>query len=409
MIKVSVIVPVYNTKSLLRNCVESLLAQTLYDIEIILIDDASTDGSCAILEEYAKNDSRINVIYNNENIGAAESRNKGILAARGKYIQFVDADDYLDVSTLENLYLLAVSHDLDMCYLGMHFHKMNDLKETSVQCGITGSYLGVYTGLELIKSFTANKEFFLYLCSVFYKTSFIRKNQIYFKNLLVGEGGDFILHALCNAQRVEVCEEKYYHYRVHKNSVMHSVDAKKELLIGQIVQYVDMLQYLAQNENAVEMKNFLDAHYRKIAGGIKNLSIDEQGEIELRLGTDFAKHIFGLLQQNKRIYGIEFEADMLLRMRKKEFVIVYGAGYASKEIIELLQQYSIEIVGFAVTERKAGQKSVYGHHVYEIKELISYNKKAAVLIGANKKYNEEIQVILEHYGFDDYIFLNVEI
>ncbi len=409
MIQVSVIVPVYNAGELLRDCIESLINQTLNDIEIILINDASTDDSPVILQDYVKNDPRIKIIYNDENMGAAESRNKGILAAKGKYIQFVDADDYLELDALEKLYSISELHNTDLCYLGMHFDINDNINETSVQYGITGTYPDIYNGKELIGHFTANKEFFLYLCSVFYKSSFIKENKLSFKKLMIGEGGDFILCALCNAHKVAVCSERYYHYRIHESSVTHSTDVKKELLIGQIVQYADVLQYFSKDEDAVELRNFLDFHYRKIAGGISNLSIAEQGEIELRLGSDYAKHIFRMLQQNSGIYDINFDEDMLLRVQKKDIVFVYGAGFASKEIIELLQQHGIEIAGFTVTERKAGQTAVYGHHVYEIKELIPYNKRAVVLIAANRKYNNEIQAALEEYGFDDYIFLNVEI
>ena len=131
--------------------------------------------------------------------------------------------------------------------------------------------------------------------------------------------------------------------------------------------------------------------------------------MENGLETDFAKYIFHILQQETKIYGIEFNEELLSRIRKKGHVIVYGAGYASKEIIELLQKHGIEIVGFAVTKRKEGQMNMYGHHVYEIQELKEYKDDAIVLIAANKIYNQEIQGVLGKYGFCDYIDLNVEI
>lgn len=409
MVKVSVIVPVYNTETMLETCIESLIHQTLQEIEIIFIDDGSTDNSYTLLCQYQKLDKRIHIICNQKNAGGAISRNKGLFAAKGKYIQFVDSDDYMELDALENLYSLAELNNAEMCYLGMQLHPEKGTDKLRLQNSIRGNYPGVYDGKELIDCLTRNEEFFLYLCSVFYKNSFIQENKLSFRKLAVGEGGDFILRALCNAKRVLVCPEKFYHYRVHGNSVMHSANAKKELLAGQIVQYIDVLRYFSQHENAEGLSVFLEDLWKKIAGGIQNLSAEERTGIEDRLETGFERHTFRMLQQKKHIYGIEFNENTLQKIREKTSVIIYGAGYASGEIIELLHQYEVEIIGFAVTKRKIGQTSIYGHHIYEIQELVQYRDTAAVLVASNKIYNQEIQNTLDTYGFGDYIFLNVKI
>lgn len=409
MIKVSVIVPVYNTEGLLRTCIESLIHQTLHDIEIIFIEDGSTDASLAILQEYQKKDNRITILCNHENKGGASSRNKGLAVAKGKYIQFVDSDDFIDLNMLEALYHKAEANCLDMCYVGMLLHPEKNMEDYKVQQSIQGNYSGVYCGQDLIKKFVEKDEFFLYLCSVFYKTVFIRENGLFFRKLRIGEGGDFILRALCRAQKVSVCSEKFYHYRVHGNSVMHRENVKKDLLIGQIVQYISVLQYFSHDEDGEALAFFLKHHYKKIAGGVQNLSAVERKEIEDKLETAFSKHVFHMLAQNNMLYGIKLSEETVLRIRKKEAVIIYGAGYASKEVIELLQQYGVETVGFAVTKRNDNQTSLYGHHVYEIQELTKYNNAAIVLVASNKKYNQEIAYTLKQYGFWDYIFLNVEI
>ncbi len=409
MVKVSVIVPVYNTETMLKTCIESLIHQTLHDIEIIFIDDGSTDHSLAVLQQYKKKDNRIHILCNEKNLGEAASRNKGLAASNGKYIIFVDSDDYIELDTLEKLYCISELHHAEMCYMGMQLHPEKGMDVSRLQYSIQGNYPDVYDGKELIGRFTRDKEFFLYLCSVFYRKSYIEEQNLSFKKLSVGLGGDFILRALCHAKRVLVCSEKYYHYRVHSNSIMHSANVKKELLIGQIVQYIDVLHYFSQDENSIDLVVFLENLWKKIAGGIYNLSISEQEEIESRLETQFEKHIFHMLQKNKRIYGIEFDENVRKEIEKGSSVIIYGAGYASQEILELLHQYGIEIIGFAVTKRKAGQMSMYGHHIYEIQELTSYKNKAVVLVASNKIYNQEIQSTLDLYGFCNYIFLNIEI
>lgn len=409
MVKVSVIIPVYNAERFLKDCLESLIHQTLQDIEIICIDDKSQDTSLDMLYGYRKKDNRIKVICNETNVGAAEARNKGMAIASGKYIQFVDADDYLEFDALEKLYFMAEFHNTDMCYLGMKFDVPLDMKDTVLQNSILGEYSGVFRGKELLKCFTENGEFFLYLWSVFYRSSFVKENGLRYKKLTIGEGGDFILRALCLAERTAVCKERFYHYRVNASSITHGENAKKELLLGQIVQYADVLQYFSNHENAEELSIFLESLYKKIAGGIQSLSNQEKEEIEKRLETNFERHVFRMLQQKNNVYGIQFDDGILSQIQKKETVIIYGAGYATKEVLDRLQQYEIEIIGFAVTRRKKDQKCIFGHHIYEIEELLQYNSKSIVLVAANKKFNDEIQNTLDKYGFNDYIFLNVEI
>lgn len=104
--KISVIVPIYNAEKYMERCIESIRNQTLKDIEIILIDDGSSDRSREIIDRYAKDDDRIRVIYQ-ENSGPSVARNKGINIARGKYIGFVDSDDYIEESMYEILYNLV--------------------------------------------------------------------------------------------------------------------------------------------------------------------------------------------------------------------------------------------------------------------------------------------------------------
>lgn len=114
MKKVSVIVPVYNTEKYLNKCLDSLVAQTLDDLEVIVVDDGSTDASTSMIKEYATNyPDRIRAFYK-ENGGQATARNLGIKMARGKYIGFVDSDDYIDIKMYEILYELAEKTCADM-------------------------------------------------------------------------------------------------------------------------------------------------------------------------------------------------------------------------------------------------------------------------------------------------------
>lgn len=118
MILVSVVVPVYNCLDYLERCVLSLKEQTLKEIEIILVDDGSTDGSGALCDSLAKTDDRIVVIHQ-KNRGVSAARNTGILMAKGKYIGFSDADDYSDLDKFEIQYNCAVKYDADVSVIGL--------------------------------------------------------------------------------------------------------------------------------------------------------------------------------------------------------------------------------------------------------------------------------------------------
>ena len=113
MVEISVIIPVYNTEKYLNECLDSIVNQTLSDIEIICVNDGSTDNSLAILESYAKKDNRITVI-SQENNGQGSARNLGLKNSSGNYICFIDSDDYVDLNMLEKLYDNVILNNSDI-------------------------------------------------------------------------------------------------------------------------------------------------------------------------------------------------------------------------------------------------------------------------------------------------------
>ena len=126
---ISVMIPVYNSESFLRRCVDSATAQTFRDIEILLIDDGSTDSSGQLCDALARTDNRIRVIHR-KNGGVADARNTGLDHARGEYLIFLDSDDYIDADMLETLYGLALKYETKIaaCTIADHF-KAREIKE----------------------------------------------------------------------------------------------------------------------------------------------------------------------------------------------------------------------------------------------------------------------------------------
>lgn len=135
--KISVIVPVYNTEKYLRRCVDSILAQTFTDFELLLIDDGSTDASGAICDEYASADARVRV-FHKPNGGVSSARNLGLDNARGEWIAFADSDDYVDCNWLDCM-VSSTGKDCDLSCCGFHLHNSTDVAVTNKGVGFKGS------------------------------------------------------------------------------------------------------------------------------------------------------------------------------------------------------------------------------------------------------------------------------
>lgn len=129
MAKISIIVPVYNVEKYLNKCVDSLLSQTFEEMEIICIDDASQDESGKILDDYAARDGRMKVIHADENMGTLRARIRGITEASGKYVMFVDSDDYLEVSACEELLKQLTEHPVDVLHFGTDLHANENVSD----------------------------------------------------------------------------------------------------------------------------------------------------------------------------------------------------------------------------------------------------------------------------------------
>ena len=139
-IAVSVILPVYNVERFLSQCLDSLIQQTLRNIEIICVDDGSTDRSVEILENYAKRDKRIRIVHQ-PNAGAGAARNSGMKIARGKYLSFLDSDDFYELEMLEKAYLKCEKDDANICVYRSNQYNQQTSKYTDMSWTIKRKYL----------------------------------------------------------------------------------------------------------------------------------------------------------------------------------------------------------------------------------------------------------------------------
>ena len=225
-IKLSIIVPVYNIIQYLPKCLDSILSQTLRDIEIICINDGSTDNSLDILENYATKDDRIKLLKLAKNYGQGYARNRGIEIAQGEYIGFVDGDDYIDPNYFEALYNSAVKNNADISVASILKHKKN-YKKYNVIYKKEGIAENIQDKIKLCGD---KKKFFFYAWNKIYKTDLITRNDIKFAQGQIYEDVIFAIKALYYSNRVVSVPEIKYHYIERKNSSVKRKDTtgKKE-------------------------------------------------------------------------------------------------------------------------------------------------------------------------------------
>ncbi|MBQ9555335.1 MAG: glycosyltransferase [Muribaculaceae bacterium] len=217
------IVPVYNTEPWLTRCLDSLVGQGLPDeaYEVLVVDDGSTDGSRQLVEQFAKHHPQVRLIIQ-ENLGVSSARNRALDLAEGRYIQFVDSDDYLESSTMATVLHRAVGEELDMLLFNFnkvdedglvleHFTPVDHPRSASAMTGV---------------SFLETHRMMPYVCWYLVRRDYLNaRNARFDTSLIVCEDGALIADLLLNAQRVAYQDVTPYHYVMRGGSAMHNSDA----------------------------------------------------------------------------------------------------------------------------------------------------------------------------------------
>lgn len=407
MIKMSVVVPVFNEERFLGFCLDSLINQSEHEIEIICVNDGSTDDSISIIKNYLAQDKRVVLIDNKKNMGAAYSRNEAIKQCRGEYIMFVDSDDYLACDAIERIVSYCDCHRLEMCFYKFNVDPSGDTR--IVSDGILDVYDSVYSGEELLELFSRNHEFFLYMCSACYKRSFLQDNDLYLNNLIIGEGGDYILRCLITAKTVGVLNERVYNYRIHSGSINCRDDAVSEALWGRFKQFSNAIRIMSARKSSSAISSFIDYYQKKVVGGLKLLESNDRDRYLSRCQNDFERALFRILNTYD-IYGIDIEKEIIDRCSACSNVFVYGLGYATEEVLVKLSENNISIEGIIVSKYK-GQRQIYmGHRIFRVddKGLSSKKKDSVVVVAAHRRHNIAIYEKCSENGFENVIFLNLE-
>lgn len=396
-IKVSVIIPVHNMEQYIAECLDSVVMQTLKKIEVIAVNDGSTDNSMTILEWYKEKHDNI-VIITQANQGAGSARNEAIRCAKGKYLAFIDSDDFYPHSDcLKKLYEAAEKQQVSICG-GVIVRDTNGnrtvLEEKRKKCN------------DKIVSFKECEDIYWFHRFI-YLTDMIRGNNLYFPEYKRFEDPPFFLNALlCAGQYYELGEETYI-YRTRQKKINYTLDTSIDILSGirdvfrQTEKY--KLMYLYENRLCNIYEDCVVPFYKYSFCGnsLIDKTIEEINDIEESLlgncgnGRLTRERVLQFREESQKEF--DFYKSVLNSDRMK---IIYGAGLNTQYLLGLYQGQEKNIIGIAVTKTSAkAENYLAGYLVKAIDEYLQYREDVLVIIATNFAYQKEIEDILKELGF----------
>lgn len=412
LIKISIIIPVYNMEKYLAEALNSAIKQSLKDIEIICIDDGSDDNSKVILTEYANKDSRIKVI-STENQGAGKARNRGISIARGEFICFLDADDFFyDEDALKSLYDAARKNDAMVCGGGGCIYKQGEIVvENQEQMQKMVFQTG---GIIAFEDYQWPYCYWRYI----YNRNMLVKNGLYFPDYRRYQDPPFLVNVMSYCKKFMAIDKITYCYRKEYKRIEWTEEKLFDVLKGERdvlfiagrmgwgKLYIDSLKKLhanrtsytiaKQNENVLRIVEDINNNLKTNINILQNYDIKyEDAFLDVDKITQTVKD------------AVEYETLLVDKLEASRGVILYGAGTIAQRVVSYISgRKRINIIGLAVSDGQKKKDDINGITIYYISELLKYKDDADVLVATRKKYQKEIKNNLENLGFKRIILLD---
>lgn len=416
MPKVSIIVPVYNVEKYLKQCLDSVLAQTLQDIEIICVNDGSTDSCTNILDEYAEQDARVIVIHK-ANSGYGDSMNVGFERASGTYIGIVESDDVIKPNMFEVLYNKAEEYALDFVKSNAIFWwEKIGMERAGYNPALEKDYDRVLTPSDREVMY----RFMMYTWTGIYRRSFLEKYQIRHNTTPGASYQDqgFWIQTLSFAERVMWLSDAFYYYRQDNPlssvkskgkmyAMMNEYDYLNDVLKGRIGKIEeDMLLYYRmyrQNRNFYRIddtlkRDFCDTlieEYRRYGKYLENYEALRKWYMDVCENPDtFCNTI------------IEKKRKILEKIEKAEEIVIYGAGVRARKI--MLRLYNVDAfhkvkhVVVTTLEQPCNLEQI---EVEELTAFNDYNEQTLFIISVNEQTDIYAEMVsnLKKKGVSNYI------
>ena len=403
MYKLSVLVPVYNVEMYLRRCLDSITNQTYKNLEIILVDDGSTDSSGIICDEYAKKDTRIKVIHK-KNGGVTSARHIGIENATGSHITFVDSDDWIEIDAYERL--LSMDEEIDIVVGSLvreeNGNLINVLKKDSSQ---------IYSSEEAIKEMLKYEKIGWSLCDKIYNAKLFAEED--FLKINVNNGEDLLenWNLFRRAKKIFYNPIGYYHYVERKNSITTSrfnIDNISALKIWDI-----MIKNIG-DVNSVYMPIVIKKLHREYIYQLEIVDAFPKWEKVFEKYRDVLRKYSWIITKQQLLVEQRFVEITLMPYKEmlqeieilvkelKDFVhaakniYIYGAGVYGKIVKDVLNEVGIKPTGFIIT--KGDKREYCDLPVYLISEFQNVDMSdSAVVLGLSSKYTDEVKSTLAEF------------
>ncbi len=376
-VAISIILAIYNQEKYLADCLNSILIQSLSALEIICVNDGSTDSSLEILQKYREDDDRILVITQ-ENCGTGKARNIGIDQATGEYICFMDPDDYYpNPECLKRLYETAVSKNADIVG-GNRFEVENDI--------VTKYSINFFTK-EGFYIYRTNQ--FLYGHTRFiYRRSLINAYSIYNVDAVRFEEQLFLMKAMtCAEKYYAITDEVYYHRIYERESKNYSLD----IIVGMAKSLVECTKYARENDYQVIFKKYLInvpnaiiSNSKRITGIMSselwdllrefyNIENDWIGGID---GTVWTRDVL-----EDRLIRANHEEENLIKIISSKKIVIYGAGFAAGIVWKQIKKLGgvTGVIGVAQTQVEK-EKEAFGFRVCTINSYLHLEEEITLII-----------------------------
>lgn len=294
MIKVSVIIPVYNVENYLREALNSVINQTLREIEIIIVNDGSIDSSFDIIKGYKERDSRI-VMINQENKGLSEARNVGLRIALGKYIYFMDSDDYIELDTLKKCYEKCEKKKLDIVFFDAFAFSEEKIKINKNMYDRSNvlNENEILSGEKYLKKMLKNKVYKSAVVLNFIKLDYLKKIKLEFFKGIIHEDELFTFILFLYAKRVNYINRKFFKRRIRAGSIMTTIKGEKNI-IGYLT-VARELEKIRNKEKKIEQQKLINIGFQNIIGNAINilefLDLDLKRDYKIEIKNTFIRNL----------------------------------------------------------------------------------------------------------------------
>lgn len=432
--KISILVPVYNVEKYLPQCIDSIVGQTYQDLEIICIDDGSTDSSGRILDEYAAKDARIKVIHK-PNAGYGHSMNMGLANATGEYIGIVESDDYISADMYEKLAEIVESQTEKVDIVKADFYKVSRLREVKCEQFDTNMCARIIQAKKYPRLF-ANS------CNIWagiYRREFLEQNSIRFLETpgAAYQDTSFYFKALIMADSIFLTEEAFYYYRIdNENS---SVNSDKKIFC--ICEEMDEIKSYFVKRNMFDswvegiyypfmfrayQWNFYRLHialrsafWTKMLPELAHMELSKEFQRKYWIEEKWNAAIYILGNKDTFLWNsinviTQYQLDKLTckndvyfemflpYLEKQKSILIYGAGKVAGLVWDYLehQKLSKKVDAFLVADTSENPEQYQGLRVLNVLQSLEKYRNVLVIVAVGEKSQMEVIKSLKNMGYE---------